>query len=466
MRRGGASPFANPVLIGAVTTLVITVAVFLAYNANSGLPFVPTYQVNVDVPNAANLVRGNEVRIGGARVGAISSITPVRGKDGSVRARLAMKLDKTVEPLPKDSTIVIRPKSPLGLKYVELTPGRSKEGFRAGDTIPASASRPANVEIDEVFDIFDEPTRRGIQGSTVGFGTALAGRGESLNTAIGAFRPLVRDLLPVARYLGTDKTDLTGFIQGISQAAAEVAPAAEAQANLFKGLDETFGALADVARPFIQDSISEGPATLDASVRSFRVQRPFLANATRLMQDLQPGVRSLRQAAPDLSSALRVGRPVLLRTPPFNRRLERVLVSLRDFAEDDVVPRGVADLTDTAKSLRPTLAFLTPAQTKCNYVANLFQNGSDLLSLPQGSGTTQRFVVIAAPEGKNNEGSPSSAPADGSTQDNHLHVNPYPYTASPGQPNECEAGNETYVAGRTVIGNTPGKEPAKTDGVE
>jgi hypothetical protein len=34
---------ANPVLIGAATTLVVIVAVFLAYNANNGLPFVPTY---------------------------------------------------------------------------------------------------------------------------------------------------------------------------------------------------------------------------------------------------------------------------------------------------------------------------------------------------------------------------------------------------------------------------------------
>ena len=45
MRRSGASIAANPVLIGAATTLVVIVAVFLAYNANSGLPFEPTYQL-------------------------------------------------------------------------------------------------------------------------------------------------------------------------------------------------------------------------------------------------------------------------------------------------------------------------------------------------------------------------------------------------------------------------------------
>src|SRR5579875_156972 len=53
--------FANPVLIGAVTVLVAIVAVFLAYNANSGLPFVPTRELKVDIANGAAVVGGNEV---------------------------------------------------------------------------------------------------------------------------------------------------------------------------------------------------------------------------------------------------------------------------------------------------------------------------------------------------------------------------------------------------------------------
>ena len=67
---------ANPVLIGAATILVVVVAVFLAYNANSGLPFVPTYALKVEVPSAANLVRGNDVRIGGSRVGSWTRSRP------------------------------------------------------------------------------------------------------------------------------------------------------------------------------------------------------------------------------------------------------------------------------------------------------------------------------------------------------------------------------------------------------
>ena len=49
----------------------VIVAVFLAYNANTGLPFVPTYELKAEVPNAANLVKGNDVRIGGTRVGVV-----------------------------------------------------------------------------------------------------------------------------------------------------------------------------------------------------------------------------------------------------------------------------------------------------------------------------------------------------------------------------------------------------------
>ena len=43
-------------------------------------------------------------------------------------------------------------------------------------------------------------------------------------------------------------------------------------------------------------------------------------------------------------------------------------------------------------------------------------------------------------------------------KDNYLHTNPYPNTAAPGQPHECEAGNEDYLVGKQVIGNVPGDE--------
>lgn len=464
MRARSSGVAGNPMLIGAATILVVLVAVFLAYNANSGLPFVPTYRLKVDVPSGANLVPGNDVRIGGARVGAISDIGVKALPDGRNLATLTLKLDKAVQPLPKDSTVLVRPKSLLGLKYVEITRGTAKQGFADGATVPVAASRPPQVEFDELINTFDAKTRRAMAANTTGFGTALAGRGESVNEAIGALKPLLGDIVPVARYLRSPDTGLVPFVQALGRTARIVAPVAGRQARLFVNLDRTFGALAEVARPYLQDTIQEGPATLDQGVRSFRHERPFLANSTGLMRELRPGVRSLRSAAPVLSDALGYGRSTLARTPALNRRLQDVLTSLQDFAQDPIVPRGVNDLTDAVTTLRPTLDYLAPAQTTCNYVSDFFRNVSDLLSDGDTSGTWQRFIIVATPQGPNNEGSPSSRPADGPTVDNHLHVNPYPNTAAPGQPHECEAANEPYAKGQTTIGNVPGTQPASTDG--
>src|SRR5256885_2711706 len=93
---GFASLAGNPVLVGAVTVLATVVAVFLAYNAYAGLPFTPVYTLDAVVPNGSGLIRGNEVRIGGTRVGLMSSIDPVVGRNGRVGARLHLRLLKSV----------------------------------------------------------------------------------------------------------------------------------------------------------------------------------------------------------------------------------------------------------------------------------------------------------------------------------------------------------------------------------
>ena len=59
----------SPLLIGAITTLIVVVAVFLSYNANNGLPFVPTYNLKIVLPETSGLQPTNQVRIAGTRVG-------------------------------------------------------------------------------------------------------------------------------------------------------------------------------------------------------------------------------------------------------------------------------------------------------------------------------------------------------------------------------------------------------------
>ena len=114
---------ANPVLVGALAVLLLMVGVFLAYNANNGLPFVPTKELKVDIASGSDLVPGNEVREGGFRVGLVSELNPIELKTGQIGAQLILQLDQAHGNVPVDSTASIRPRSVLGLKYIDLHTG-------------------------------------------------------------------------------------------------------------------------------------------------------------------------------------------------------------------------------------------------------------------------------------------------------------------------------------------------------
>src|ERR671914_417676 len=286
MRTGRRQLAASPVLIGAVTLLVAIVAVFISYQANQGLPFVPTYQLKAELPTGAKLVPGNEVRAGGFRVGLVKEITSVRKRvDGEVRsiAQLDLELDKQVEPLSVDTEVGVRPRSALGLKYIELVPGDSEETFADGDTVPLENAGEITPELEDVLATFPAQTRRDSQAALEGFGDAFAGRGEDLNIAIRELNPFLRHLLPVMENLSDPDTELRNFFPALGAAAAEVAPVAEVQAGvpafrrtpaLSSDLEELFVALED---------LSENPNTLMAlrdlrrAVRGTRPAVEFIA---------------------------------------------------------------------------------------------------------------------------------------------------------------------------------------------
>ena len=115
---------ASPLLIGAVTTLIVVVAVFISYNANNGLPFVPTYNLKVALAETSGLQPTNQVRIAGTRVGVVGSISPHQDPaTGRVTAIVDMKLEKKFERLPVDTKAIVQSVSAVGLKYLELEKG-------------------------------------------------------------------------------------------------------------------------------------------------------------------------------------------------------------------------------------------------------------------------------------------------------------------------------------------------------
>jgi len=423
-------------MVGAVTTLIVIVAVFLAYNANNGLPFVPTYRVSVQVPDAARLVKNNEVRIGGTRVGVIESIDVVKpeqasgassGESSTVSdqdavAQLNLKLDKSASPIPEDSVFRVRYRSSFGLKYLEITRGVSKnapEGYvfdglddsgncqiptdpqTFASSIPASARNGCfqkQTEFDAINNTFNTKTRSNSRKNLIGFGGAFAGRGASLNQAVGALQPLFVNLKPVSEILADPDTELRRFFEAMGRTAEIVAPVAVQQAEFFGNASVAFAAIAsdpDALRATISESaslVTVGPSLL-------RRQRPFLTEFTELSNRLNPGIRQLRVAIPTLNSAVRVGTRVLPRTPPINHKLRGVMVSLKKLVQQPSTKTSIQRLEETFDSAKPLAQWVAPAQTVCNYWNYWFTFLPEHLSERDQIGFQQRVEIVGGSVG-------------------------------------------------------------------
>ena len=478
-RGGTASLVASPVLVGAVTVLITIIAVFISYNANKGLPFVPTYDVKAQLPSGAKLVKGNEVRTGGFRVGVVDDIRPkmvkVQGKSRAV-ALVSMKLDKTVEPLPTDSKLRTRPRSALGLKYIELTPGKSRRTYDAGDTVPLkNGSEP--LDFEDLYGTFDRGTRPKVRTATEGFGDAFAGRGTSINTAIESLNPFFKSLTPVMTNLADPDTELDEFFKQIGRASAQAAPVAHTQAVLFTNMADTFAAISSDPAA-LQQTIEKSPPTMDVSIRSFRVQRPFLADFADLSRRLRPAAAVLPSALPKLNSAFRVGTPVLPRTVKLNERFDDVFAQLDDLFENPNTLLTLKDLRTALSVTRPAVEYVAPFQTVCDYAVYFLHPLGEHQSqiAPDKSGTTQnQGIKLVNTEQPNNYGSTigsrnvdikkgqkaRGAKDEHGGDEHRLQAPVYKYRAIDAQGNaDCQRGQEGYLNGSFVTGGRYGKANA------
>jgi virulence factor Mce-like protein len=460
-RRGQASIVANPVLVGAVTTLVTVVAVFLAYNANNGLPFVPTRQINVDVPSGANLVKGNEVREGGYRIGIVSTLTPLTLPGGETVARVKLRLDKKVGKIPADSRITVRPRSALGLKYVEFERGSSHRYLQDGDTIPLDQTT-VPVQFDDVFKIFDTKTRNASRTNLDTFGNAFTGRGISLNDTIRTLPPLFRYLTPVAANLADPRTQLGRFFKELGDAARIVAPIARVNAQVFTDLATTFEAFSrDPAK--LQDTIAKSPGTEIEGIRSFAAQRPFLRDLADFSTDLKGATHELRGALPVINPALEEGTPVLRRSVALNQRTGEVFGALRDLARAPTTNAALVGLSETVGVLNPLVRFLGPYQTVCNYWNYFWTFLAEHLSESDTTGTAQRannnsvanqtngFGSIGATEPANGHQNPAEAAQSGANAVAYRHDQASWASINSDGTADCENGQRGYLDGRLAL---------------
>ncbi|HEX6115698.1 MAG TPA: MlaD family protein [Solirubrobacterales bacterium] len=408
---------ASPTLVGAVTVLVAVVAVFLSYNANQGLPFVPVYRVAVEIPNASRLIESNEVRIGGHRVGVIEAISPVSTEGDKAVARVALKLDRAAQPIPQDSIFRVRYLSTFGLKYLEIIRGTgpaAPEGFvfdggddagrpcelpvqLAGfsDRIPATARNGCfqpQEDFDDLGSGVDARSREDLRAVLTELGGGVAGRGPSVGAAIEVAPPLLEDLAPVARTLAADSTRLDRFVRALERTASAVAPVSTELAQGFANAAVAFEAISrDPAA--VQASISEAAPLLTDGVARLARARALLADTAELARRLEPGVRDLGPTLPVLNDAIEVGTPVLDRVPGTGRKLRAALVALRRLVDQPSTGVVLERLRDTFDQALPLAAHVAPAQTVCNYWNYTWTFLGEHLSMRSSTGYSQRNII-------------------------------------------------------------------------
>ncbi|MGH2870237.1 MAG: MlaD family protein, partial [Solirubrobacteraceae bacterium] len=384
-RKAAGALFDNPILVGTVTILVVLVAVYLSYIAENGLPFVPTYSINVDVENAGQLIKNADVRVGGARVGQVLTITPEPATKAWPHpfARLGLSLQHGLQPLPSDTHSQVRLASVLGGNYLEIIPGHSRRsGLADGgtftlDTNPRRSHDLPFVDLDSALATFGPRTRTGLRGSLAGLGDAVAGRGAQLNDAIGSTRDLLGPLDNILTLLAAPGTRLPAFLSGLAATTGALAPVAPTVNLLLGSSATTFAAL---TRASLGRAIDQLPATETVSTQVLRRAEPVLAETASIAQELKRSAALLPLAARRLDAVVTAATPVYRRAPQLASVLTGAAASIDALARDPAAGQtfkvlGSSDLGTLGASafvgLGAILQSVSSAQFSCN-VAGLW----------------------------------------------------------------------------------------------
>lgn len=287
----------NAIAFVAFTAFCVIGLVFTAANLGLQLPGQGGFIVKADFASAEGLVSYADVDIAGVKVGNV--VGQAQAPDGGTL--VTMKLDKSYD-LRTDTRAVVRPKSLLGEKYVELirSPGSSASSLSSGYTIP-KAQTGDSVSIDDVLNNMDAPTRAAMSQSLQQLGVALNNNAGNVNNSIDPIDQTIKNLQPLAQ-TGTRRqqqlsrilTDLNTIMQSLADEQQQLGSIVDSGNNvmgsiaqrdqdlagtvtqadtLFTSLDEIFANLT----PYDRQSLEESPSTIAAARQMLAVSSPEVA---------------------------------------------------------------------------------------------------------------------------------------------------------------------------------------------
>jgi virulence factor Mce-like protein len=200
------------------------------------------YQVKAHFPTVNGVIEGSDVFFGGVRVGNVSDLKVDPDAHG---ATVTLNIEKKYAPVHEGAKVAVRPKSLLGEKYIAATVGDpSKPAICDGCQLPDSATA-VNVELDELINILDEPTRKELQQLISNLGTGLAGQGPNTNQLLQTGQTNLNDLSSVTNVLHQRDAELKRIIEALTKLTATLStdPNRATYVNLLKHSDQVLQTL-------------------------------------------------------------------------------------------------------------------------------------------------------------------------------------------------------------------------------
>jgi phospholipid/cholesterol/gamma-HCH transport system substrate-binding protein len=360
-----------------ISTLLLVAAVVVVVLLASGGDSSSGYRIRAVFDNGAFMVNGEQVRVAGANVGTIESVSVSRpgetvayeeGKPVSIpgKAIIVMEItDPSFQDFRQDASCLIRPQSLIGEKFVDCRPTlprapgspvppplkKIESGPGKGEYLLPLGSNGTSVDPDLINDIQTLPYAQRFRLIFNELGAGLAGRGEDINVLVKRANPVLRD---VDRLFGVLSAQRDQLAQLASDSETILRPLSRERAHV-AGFLANSGAAAEASSergPQLEESLRKFPKFLTEFRQTMVNLKGFSDAATPVFEDLG-------EAAPSLTDATRT-------LTPFSQATTVALKSLGAageasgpiFRETDPVVRKTRDLAQTGVSPTTELASL------------------------------------------------------------------------------------------------------------
>jgi phospholipid/cholesterol/gamma-HCH transport system substrate-binding protein len=318
------------------------------------------YEVSATFDNAGQLVKGNQVMVGGRAIGTIKDIALT--DDG--RARVKFSLNE-FSPLHEGTKATIRSNSLSGIanRYVslELGPNNAPKIDDGGEIRADAATAP--VDLDQLFNTLDKPTRKGLQQFVQGSAAQIDGKSKEGDASLHYLNPALSSTSRLVNEIVADKVTFQRFVTDTSRVVAAVAERRDDLSGLVANANATTAAIGD-EQAALGHSLDVLPDTLRTANTTFVNLRSTLDDLDVLVAESKPATVNLARFFRELRPLVRDAQPTvrdlrhLIRTPgPDNDLIELTKKAPKlQSLSSRVFPRTVTALQKT----QPVIEYIRP----------------------------------------------------------------------------------------------------------